>query len=255
MVRSIASIIFGVLLSLQLYASPVYLFGGGDRPNGAMKDFVSQSGGRILIVTWATSYKAETYENLKEQILDVAQSPDKITILHATEPHDTDSAAKFQVELSNATAVFLSGGDQNRALDIVEKYQLFEAFHEGLSRKVVYAGTSAGTAMLSEFAMTGEADLHVLSKNNTIMRHGLGIVKFLVDQHFLKRQRQNRLMSALLDYPDLSGVGVDEDNAVRYEDGKIFAYGPSMASVYRYDSAKSQFCIDIILDSESRILE
>jgi len=36
----------------------------------------------------------------------------------------------------------------------------------------------------------------------------------VVDQHFIARQRSNRLISVILEHPDLLGVGIDEDTAV-----------------------------------------
>ena len=36
----------------------------------------------------------------------------------------------------------------------------------------------------------------------------------IVDQHFVARRRQNRLLSVILEHPDLVGVGVDEETAV-----------------------------------------
>ena len=36
----------------------------------------------------------------------------------------------------------------------------------------------------------------------------------IVDQHFMKRARYNRLLSAVLDHPQLLGVGIDEETAL-----------------------------------------
>jgi cyanophycinase-like exopeptidase len=36
----------------------------------------------------------------------------------------------------------------------------------------------------------------------------------IFDQHFLQRQRHNRLLSAVLDHPQMIGVGIDEATAV-----------------------------------------
>jgi len=41
-----------------------------------------------------------------------------------------------------------------------------------------------------------------------------------VDQHFLRRQRQNRLFGLLLLSPQQLGVGVDEDSAVLVTDSR-----------------------------------
>jgi cyanophycinase len=36
----------------------------------------------------------------------------------------------------------------------------------------------------------------------------------IVDQHFMQRARYNRLLSAVLDHPQLLGVGIDEETAL-----------------------------------------
>ena len=76
-------------------------------------------------------------------------------------------------------------------------------------------GTSAGAAVMSASMITGEADLQSITAAKTELKPGLGLwPEVIVDQHFLKRQRNNRLISAVLDHPELVGVGVDETTAV-----------------------------------------
>ena len=51
---------------------------------------------------------------------------------------------------------------------------------------------------------------------------GLGLwPEVIVDQHFLKRQRDNRLISAVIDHPTLVGVGIDESTAVIVHGGSF----------------------------------
>jgi len=53
----------------------------------------------------------------------------------------------------------------------------------------------------------------------------------IVDQHFLRRQRMNRLVSAVLDRPDLLGVGIDERTAVVFHAGALEVVGESQVVV------------------------
>lgn len=227
------------------FATPVYLFGGGDRPDEAMKDFVRDAGSQILIITWPTNSKKETFEGLRQQLKQVAQGQD-LVIRHATVPSDEETKRDFLSELKSATGVFISGGSQGIALDLMQDFDLFDDFTKAFKSGVAFGGTSAGSAMMPLYAMTGEADLSKIQKSNTRLRRGLGLVPFLVDQHFLKRQRHNRLMSALMDHPEMQALGVDEDNAVRYEDHQLLAYGGSLATLFTFDSARSKFCIELI---------
>jgi cyanophycinase len=42
----------------------------------------------------------------------------------------------------------------------------------------------------------------------------------IIDQHFIKRQRQNRLFGLVLAHPEERGVGIDEGTAILVEDGR-----------------------------------
>jgi cyanophycinase len=55
----------------------------------------------------------------------------------------------------------------------------------------------------------------VITADNVELWPGLGFFGgVIVDQHFVARRRQNRLLSVILEHPDLVGVGVDEETAV-----------------------------------------
>ncbi len=51
--------------------------------------------------------------------------------------------------------------------------------------------------------------------HNIEFPEGLGLLQnTIIDQHFLKRNRYNRLISALAAHPDLVCVGIDEGTAI-----------------------------------------
>lgn len=60
----------------------------------------------------------------------------------------------------------------------------------------------------------------------------------IFDQHFLKRQRHSRLISLVMDQPQLVGVGIDEQTAVIVEDGRFEVIGQS--SVLVVDARKAR---------------
>ena len=80
---------------------------------------------------------------------------------------------------------------------------------------MVVGGSSAGAAVFSARMITGEADLQSLTAGRTRTGEGFGFwPEVVVDQHFLKQQRMNRLLSLVVDGPQLVGVGIDEETAV-----------------------------------------
>ena len=63
--------------------------------------------------------------------------------------------------------------------------------------------------------ITGDGDFTVITADNVELWPGLGLFDgVIVDQHFVARQRHNRLISAVLEHPGLLGVGIDEGTAV-----------------------------------------
>lgn len=117
--------------------------------------------------------------------------------------------------LREATLIWMPGGSQTRFMEKIEGTGLAEFIIERHRAGAVVGGTSAGAAVLSAEMITGEADLKSLKSGTTVLKKGLGLLRdVIVDQHFLQRQRGNRLISGVLDHPMLVGVGIDEATAV-----------------------------------------
>jgi len=115
--------------------------------------------------------------------------------------------------LKGAKLIYISGGDQNKFMKIVLNTPVCTAIHQAYKRGAVIAGTSAGAAVMSEKMITG--DIYKSTKSDSILYEnytdeyssikahsiviakGLGLVKSLIiDQHFIKRMRMNRLIAS-----------------------------------------------------------
>jgi cyanophycinase len=87
----------------------------------------------------------------------------------------------------------------------------------------VIGGTSAGAAIMSAMMITGKEHLSRDTNNaysfirggNIETAEGLGFIHdAIVDQHFIRRKRHNRLLSLVLEHPGLLGIGIDEGTAI-----------------------------------------
>ena len=135
--------------------------------------------------------------------------------------------------LASATLIWIPGGDQNRFMKAIAGTGLDELIRERHRAGVVVGGTSAGAAVLSGLMITGEADLRSLTAGTTLLAKGLGLWTVgIFDQHFLRRQRNNRLLSAVLDHPGTLGVGIDEATAVIVRGGTLEVVGQSAVVVF-----------------------
>ncbi|MDQ3713992.1 MAG: cyanophycinase [Acidobacteriota bacterium] len=195
--------------------------GGGKRPPAAIKQFVNWAGAeksKILIITWASGVPQESFDGIKKdfaayQIAAFENAP--------FAPLTNQTRQEFLAQIKNATAVFFTGGDQNRIMDVLKDEELYAALVERYAAGVVFGGTSAGTAAMTTPMMTGEANLKIIDGAKVGTRKGLGLLpNTVLDQHFIVRQRENRLFGLILRNPTLLGIGIDEDMALLVEDNR-----------------------------------
>ena len=211
-----------LLLSVSAFAQQrLLVVGGGARPADAMKKFVEWSGGqkaRILAITWASGVPVESFESLDKGF----RMAGAAEVIHAPiRPLDDKGRSVFVEEVSKATGIFFSGGDQNRIMDVLADEELLKLLKEKYSKGTPFGGTSAGAAVMSDPMMTGDADLKILDGSKVGVRKGLGLLPNVIfDQHFLLRQRHNRLFGLVLVNPTMLGIGIDEDTAVLVEDNR-----------------------------------
>ena len=217
------------------------LVGGGERPGDAVARFVAWAGGpaaRILVLTWASSEPKESGESLAAEMralrpAEVVIGPQAVLDAKGkAAPLDDSKVAETRAALSRATGVFFTGGEQARVMDALGDSPLLGDLRARYAKGTVFGGTSAGTAIMSAIMITGEGDFTVIDAVKVEVKPGLGLVPgVIVDQHFVKRQRENRLFGLVLAHPELRGVGINEDTALLVEDGhrgEVVGAGPVM---------------------------
>jgi len=138
---------------------------------------------------------------------------------------DTDSALRL---LDGVTGVFFSGGDQSRLTAALKNTKIEKRLHELYQSGIVIGGTSAGAAVMSKIMLTGNEKINrdsnnayiFIKPNNIETAEGFGFIdKIIVDQHFIKRKRHNRLLSLALEHPQLLCFGIDESTALIVRNG------------------------------------
>lgn len=143
--------------------------------------------------------------------------------------------------LQNASLVYFTGGDQERLMRLSRQLDLVKLVHEAYTSGAVIAGTSAGAAIMSQKMLTGaqrkvpyEETFSRLEANNVVLDQGYGFLsQTVIDQHFIKRSRYNRLISVVIENPKLIGVGIDESTAIWVHRGKAKVVGNAQVVVFK----------------------
>ncbi|HPE16988.1 MAG TPA: cyanophycinase, partial [Tenuifilaceae bacterium] len=139
----------------------------------------------------------------------------------------------------NAGMIYISGGDQNRFMDIAQGTPLFDALHAAYQKGAVIAGTSAGAAVQSKKMITGNQLINpnmegyrTIQPKNIEITEGLGLLETaIIDQHFIWRSRMNRLISVAIENPNELAIGIDESTAILVEGDSATVFGVSQVLV------------------------
>jgi cyanophycinase len=185
------------------------IVGGGKVTDEVRDRFVSLAGGKtaniVVIPTghrWAATPQAETLLERWKSV-DIAS----VRLLHARTRQEADTP-EFVRPLKEATGVWISGGVQTALAEAYRGTEVERQLVALLDRGGVIGGTSAGAAVMSRVMIAG-------GRGEARLGEGLNLLPGVVlDQHFIKRNRMNRLQEVVRTHPDLLGIGVDESTAL-----------------------------------------
>jgi cyanophycinase len=221
--------LIGIFMTVALSAQTpgaIVAVGGGGTTDAIIQRTLALAGGQnaVVVVLPQSSAVANTGDSSVKMWLSAGAK-------EARKVDFKDPGAKAALEA--ATLIWMPGGDQNRFMKAIDGTGLDDVIRARNKAGTVVGGTSAGAAVLSALMITGEADLQSLAAGKTVLAKGLGLwTAGIFDQHFLRRQRNNRLLSAVLDHPGMIGVGIDEGTAAIVHDGRIEVVGRSAVVVF-----------------------
>ena len=223
------------------------IIGGGKKPEYLMKKFIELAGGeksKIIIIPNASGVPMEEYGYEKEEFVNAGCK--NINYLYCNrEEANADSSVE---KLNDITGVYFSGGDQSFLTRDLLGTKLLAKIKDIYEKGGVVGGTSAGAAVMSKVMITGNELLNKdstqafieIKKNNIETVEGFGFIKrAIIDQHFLKRKRHNRLISVVLEHPDLVGVAIDESTSIIVNPDHTFkVLGENQVLIYDATNAK-----------------
>jgi cyanophycinase len=233
--------------------------GGGTDLDEAFKWLCARAGGGDLLVLRATGD-----DDYNPYILKLCRVNSAATLII---PDRAAAADPFVAEaIAHAAAIFISGGDQAHYINFWQGTPVQSELNSAIQRGVPIGGTSAGLAVLGEYAYTAQGDkpddADLSGKLAMAEPYGpritlshnfleIPILKGIVtDTHFARRDRMGRLLVFLarLNEPDgkpvpptapkVRGIGVEQGAAVLVEpDGKATVVGNG--SAYFIDAANA----------------
>lgn len=199
------------------------IVGGGDTPTSVQERFVSLAGGagkaRIAIFPMAS---LQSDEEAREVLTDFQKLGAEAHLVGIGQVEaNSESVAKH---LEQFTGYWFCGGDQSRLASLLVGTKALETIDRRYHDGAVIGGTSAGASVMTTKMLTGrwkkakspeEEEAINIARGMKEVVSGFGLFKgAIVDQHFMHRARYNRLISAVLDHPELVGVGIDEETAL-----------------------------------------
>ena len=220
--------------------------GGGTDLDDAFRFLCDRAGGGDLLVL-----RASGNDEYNTYIQKLCPLNSVATLLLPSRAAAEDPFAEQAIR--HASALFISGGDQANYLNFWEGTPVQAALNDAIARGVSLGGTSAGLAVLGEYAYTAQADKPEDPNldGKTAMADPFGpritlshnfleipILKSIItDTHFAKRNRMGRLLVFLarlnrggkLD-GEVRGIGVEQAAALLVEpDGKATVVGHGSA--------------------------
>ena len=195
----------------------VIVIGGAEdkfRDRVILNRFVALAGGpdaTVVVVSTASSLGREAGERYRQVLGELGVGT--VRPLHAmTRAQANDET--FARSVSDATGIFLTGGNQLRLSSTIGGTRLADAILERFREGVVIAGTSAGASAMSSHMIAFGASGGTPKHRMAALAAGLGVLpSVIIDQHFQQRNRLGRLLSVIAQNPSLLGLGIDEDTA------------------------------------------
>jgi cyanophycinase len=191
------------------------VIGGGKLGKDIVGRFIELAGGPDApIVLIPTASGDATFKPDWEGLKVLTDAGARNVVMLHTLSKDEANSEKFVEPLRKAKGLWISGGRQWHLVDSYLGTRTVKEIKALLARGGVVAGTSAGASIQAQYLVRGARE------GNTIMmapgyEEGFGLVEHVaVDQHINTRGRVEQMGEVIAKYPDLLGIGLDENTAI-----------------------------------------
>jgi cyanophycinase len=215
---------------------PLFAIGGAEdkvKERLILRAFVEACGGADahIVVLATASELPETGERYADLFYKL--DADSVEVLRIVTREDAIDAGPEMLDLLEySTGLFMTGGNQLRITSALGGTAVAQAISQRHRAGMVVGGTSAGAAALSEYMISMGDSGGTPRRRLVQMAKGLGLAPHLViDQHFRRRDRLGRLLTALSYNPAPLGVGIDEDTAAIIEGDTLRVLGSGAVTV------------------------
>lgn len=213
--------------------------GGGTLPAEIRERFLDLAGGHQQ----ASLVVIPAYDASESQIAALSDFWRKlgvasVQVLHARSRAEAN-LVEFSEPLDGATGVWLSGGTQSWLSAQYAGTKVEDKLQAVVRRGGVVGGSSAGAAAMSKVMIEQGLEEAVEGVGFDLLEGAI------IDQHFLRRSRLNRLLRLMQSHPDLLAFGIDEGTAlvIQVPHGRLGVIGASyvLAYVPRTDAGPPRF--------------
>jgi len=200
------------------------LMGGGTDVDALFTWMSDRAGGGDFVVI-----RASGADGYNQYVFDLGRFDSVETLVLKNRAASSDPFVLRTIR--NAEALFIAGGDQSNYVNQWKGTPVEDAIHELVAKGIPIAGTSAGTAILSEFvyaaqrqsATSSEVLADPFHRNITLDRDFLVLPRMdgiITDQHLIERDRLGRTLTFMARIvadgwaPESKAIAIDRETAV-----------------------------------------
>lgn len=211
----------------------LFIHGGGQFAKASVDEFIRLAGGvdaNFVIIPTAATGEEWGDRYVAASFLTRAGAKN-VKVVHTRDRALADTEA-FNEPLAKAGGVWIDGGRQWRLADSYLGTRTLKALHDVLSRGGVIGGSSAGATIQGSYLVRGAPE------GNTIMmakghEEGFAFLRnTAIDQHVIKRHREEDMLPVIAAHPELLGLGIDEGTALIVKGDRATVFGASKVAVY-----------------------
>ena len=221
-----------ILKSVGPPKGSLVIVGGAMKDPNIMDHFIRLAGGPDApIVIIPTAGGAEHYDQYWPGLERYRKAGlTHLTVLHTTD-RDVADSLEFVRPIREARGIFFPGGRQWRLADAYLNTRTHHELTALLDRGGVIGGSSAGATIQGSFLARGDTQTNTIMIGDHV--EGFGFIRNVaIDQHLLKRNRHFDLLEVIDEFPDILGIGLDEDTAIIVQGDRFEVVGQGYVAIY-----------------------